>query len=238
MSTLLLRLAAPMQAWGTDSKFDVRQTAREPSKSGVVGLLAAALGTHRDDDAMLERLSMLHFGVRVEQEGTLLRDFHMVRTADGTSYLTHRYYLADAVFLVGLESDDEEWLTELNAALQNPVFPLFLGRRSCPPTLPLTLGIRPTGLRQALRDEPWQASDWQREQWDRRHADEDPQLRMFTDAAPWDARVAVQKDRPISFDPADRRYGYRGVVDCGFITPCQNRLATRETIHDAMAELR
>ena len=44
MSTLLLRLAGPMQSWGTDSKFDVRRTGREPSKSGVIGLVAAALG--------------------------------------------------------------------------------------------------------------------------------------------------------------------------------------------------
>ena len=44
MAVLMLRLAAPMQSWGTDSKFEVRKTNREPTKSGVVGLLAAALG--------------------------------------------------------------------------------------------------------------------------------------------------------------------------------------------------
>jgi len=44
MATLLLRLAAPLQAWGADSKFETRKTAREPTKSGVIGLLAAALG--------------------------------------------------------------------------------------------------------------------------------------------------------------------------------------------------
>lgn len=44
MATLLLRLAAPLQAWGADSKFETRKTNREPTKSGVIGLLAAALG--------------------------------------------------------------------------------------------------------------------------------------------------------------------------------------------------
>lgn len=44
MATLLLRLAAPLQSWGSDSKFETRKTGREPTKSGVVGLLAAALG--------------------------------------------------------------------------------------------------------------------------------------------------------------------------------------------------
>ena len=43
MATLLLRLAAPLQAWGADSKFETRKTNREPTKSGVIGLLAAAL---------------------------------------------------------------------------------------------------------------------------------------------------------------------------------------------------
>ena len=49
MATLLLRLAAPLQSWGMDSKFETRKTNREPTKSGVVGLLAAALGIRRDE---------------------------------------------------------------------------------------------------------------------------------------------------------------------------------------------
>ena len=75
MSTLLLRLAAPLQAWGTDSKFEVRRTNREPSKSGVIGLLAAALGLRRDAD--LSKLSALRFGVRVDRNGEVIKDFHM-----------------------------------------------------------------------------------------------------------------------------------------------------------------
>ena len=59
MATLLLRLAAPMQSWGIDSKFDTRKTNREPTKSGVIGLLAAALGLRRDADQALERLNRL-----------------------------------------------------------------------------------------------------------------------------------------------------------------------------------
>jgi CRISPR system Cascade subunit CasD len=48
MSTLLLRLAAPIQAWGVD-KFERRGTERIPTKSGVIGLLAAALGRRRNE---------------------------------------------------------------------------------------------------------------------------------------------------------------------------------------------
>ena len=70
MATLLLRLAAPLQAWGADSKFETRKTNREPTKSGVIGLLAAALGLRRDESEGLARLTGLRFGVRVEREGS------------------------------------------------------------------------------------------------------------------------------------------------------------------------
>ena len=98
MATLLLRLAAPLQSWGSDSKFETRKTDREPTKSGVVGLLAAALGLRRDDTEGLARLNGLRFAVRADQEGSLLVDFHTAKSRD-TSYVTYRHYLQDAVFL-------------------------------------------------------------------------------------------------------------------------------------------
>ena len=67
MATLLLRLAAPLQSWGMDSKFETRKTGREPTKSGVVGLLAAACGIGREAPGRLAPLTALRFGVRVDQ---------------------------------------------------------------------------------------------------------------------------------------------------------------------------
>src|SRR5262245_45694114 len=86
MGTLLLRLAGPMQSWGTDSRFSVRDTGLEPSKSGVIGLLCAALGKPRveqpgDGQPTLAKLSALRMGVRVDREGVMRRDFH---TAGGS----------------------------------------------------------------------------------------------------------------------------------------------------------
>ena len=153
MSTLLLRLAAPLQSWGIDSKFDIRRTGREPSKSGVIGLICAAFGIKRDDDEMVSQLATLRFGVRVDKEGHFMRDFHIARSKKGDSYVTNRYYLADAEFLVGFESADEELLKRIEYALLNPVFPLYLGRRSCPPTGRLCLGIRKRELEDALLEE-------------------------------------------------------------------------------------
>jgi len=153
MSTLLLRLAAPLQSWGDSAKFEVRGTGREPTKSGVVGLLAAALGISREDADALRPLKELRFGIRAEREGTLLRDFHTAKNAK-TAYVMYRDYLSDAVFLAGMESSDEAYLQTLLYALRHPVYPLYLGRRSCPVTLPLVLGIRDCDLVTALKSEP------------------------------------------------------------------------------------
>ena len=122
MATLLLRLAAPLQSWGADSKFETRKTNREPTKSGVIGLLAAALGLRRDDAAGLARLNGLHFAVRADREGSLLVDFHTAnreedRKKGKAPYVTYRHYLQDAVFLVGLESEDTALLQALETAL-------------------------------------------------------------------------------------------------------------------------
>ncbi len=158
MPTLLLRLAGPMQSWGTTSRFDERDSQLEPSKSGVLGLLCAALG--RDRRESLDDLANLKMGVRVDREGVILRDYQTatgVMTATGKADLRRtvvspRYYLADAVFLVGLEGDDLGLLESLQVAVQAPVWPLALGRKSFPPGQPVWLkdGIRPEGLRQAL----------------------------------------------------------------------------------------
>ena len=222
MATLLLRLAAPLQAWGADSKFETRKTNREPTKSGVIGLLAAALGLRRDETTQLARLAQLQFGVRVEREGRLLVDFHMARNEEkDRSYVTYRHYLEDAVFLVGLSSEDTELLRELEWALTHPAFPLYLGRRACPPTLPLCLGLRQKDLLEALQAEPTLCPDGQ-------------PTRIVVDAAPQEPGAAPQRDVPLSYDPRHRQYGYRSAREL----PCQKAAEPLEpTAHDPFCEL-
>lgn len=227
MSTLLLRLAGPLQAWGTESKFETRRTEREPTKSGVVGLLMAALGCRRDDEQTLQRLDKLRMGVRVDQPGTLLRDFHTAHPHQGTGYTTTRFYLADAVFLVGLESEDAGLLETLEAALQTPVFPLFLGRRACPPTLPLVIGLRASDLQTALQREPWQAAPWRRPKLD-------THLKLVLEGVETNGAVRRLRDRPVSFDIAHREFGYRYATVCSWAIEANGTAAD----HDAMAELR
>ena len=222
MATLLLRLAAPLQAWGADSKFETRKTNREPTKSGVIGLLAAALGIRRDEPEKLEPLTRLRFGVRVEQEGRLLVDYHIAKVPEADrSYVTYRHYLEDAVFLVGLESEDAALLQELEAALKHPAFPLYLGRRSCPPTLPLCLGMRPAALPETLQEEPVLGEQM-------------TPTRILLDAAPQEPGTALQKDVPISFSPRYRKYGYRSVRE---VRTAQKIREADAAQHDPFREL-
>lgn len=148
---VLLLLDAPLQSWGTQGRFGHRDTDSEPSKSGVIGLIGAALGLERGDDLAIAPLAAMNMAVRVDREGKVLRDYH---TAGGGTYrgephgvfgskdtiVTTRYYLADACFVVALSSEDQALVARVVEALGNPRWPLFLGRKSCVPTRQLLLG--------------------------------------------------------------------------------------------------
>ena len=157
MPTLLLHLKGPMQSWGVGSKFDDRDTAPEPSKSGVLGLLCAALGIDRDDWDSLQPMTQWKMGVRIVDPGTIRSDYHTAqlqpRNPKTSTALGRRSYLADAEFYVGLESDDQDALEQAQQALKNPHWALSLGRKSFPPSSPVHLhdGVRSQSLVEALQ---------------------------------------------------------------------------------------
>ncbi len=242
MTTLLLRLAGPLQSWGDSSRFTQRGTADAPSKSGVVGLLAAALGRRRTDP--IEDLLGLRFGVRIDQPGRVERDFQTAQTLDKSHAfpLTHRFYRADAVFLAGVESDDSALIRALDRAVRHPTFPLYLGRRSCPPVGPLTLGVHDEPLGTILASWPWQAARW----WKQRHSQQtDVLLDVAVDEGVHipgtldDATVTTRHDVPLSFDPVHRTYGWRTVSRHG-VTVSNDAAASRtapQPTHDPMSLL-
>jgi len=170
-NTLFLRLEGPMQAWGDQqSKFLVRRTAEAPTKSGVIGMLCAALGISRPEAAeqWLPRLRDLRMGVRIDAAGVRWWDYHTVgagmlmRIAEGEgktkpgAMLTRREYLCDASFLVGLKGEPS-LIQEMDGAMRNPQWTLYLGRKACPPSRPLL--EHPAGafpdLDSALASVPW-----------------------------------------------------------------------------------
>lgn len=205
MNVLLLRLSGPLQSWGVQSRFAMRDTGREPSKSGVIGLLCAALGRPRSSS--VDDLTALRMGVRVDQEGHVERDFHtamhLLRASGGIKETepSTRYYLSNARFLVGLAGKDLSLLQTLHAALRNPRWVLFLGRKACVPGEPVWLrdGLRcNTTLLEALETYPWLGCDIRRRPERLRVVLEDDE----------DGET-VRPDQPLSF--AERRFAPRRV---------------------------
>lgn len=147
MSTLVLKLAGMWQSYGVDGHYDERRTRREPTKSAVVGMLAAALGRKRSED--ISDLAALRYGSLTISPGVVETDYHTAHSWPERDFkyemskpkVTHRDYLADSVFYSGLESEDHELLDRLAYALDHPVYSLFLGRKSCVPNPDLVQGV-------------------------------------------------------------------------------------------------
>lgn len=198
MATVLLKLSGPLQSWGTDSHFETRHTDSHPSKSGVIGMIAAGLGYHRDEDDKLIRLNSLAFAVRIDQVGQILRDYHTAGKYKENgefdrTYVTNRYYLQDAVFVVALSSNDEELIEDVKKAVTEPYYPIFLGRRSLPPTADLLLGVFDTDAISALKKCPWQAAPWYKKTSSNR-------LQIFADESLLGGgNIRLRNDEAVSF---------------------------------------
>lgn len=200
MATLLLRLQGPMQSWGISSNFGVRDTCREPTKSGVIGLICAALG--RPKNASVDDLAQLRMGVRVDREGKVTKDYHIAqdifRASGGKpkgSELSNRYYLSDAVFLVGFEGP-QDLLLQIQRALEKPKWHLYLGRKSFPLSSPPSLpnALQDISLIEALTSYPVLSS-----------SAENPLRVVLED----EKGTILRKDVPVSF--LDRSFVSRNV---------------------------
>lgn len=163
MKHLALYLRAPLQSWGASSKFGDRGTLDAPTRSGLLGLLAAACGVDKNDEVRdrewLARAAKLSVAVLAFRRGDRMPDYHTVgarydrddpwqkrmipTTPDGKprgTDLTHRDYLADSVFGAVLSGDDA-LVDEMATGLADPVWGVWLGRKSCIPTEPIFAGV-------------------------------------------------------------------------------------------------
>lgn len=169
---LVFRLYGPLAAWGDIAVGEYRPSFAHPAKSAIIGLLAAALGIRRDEEARQKNLAeACSFAVRVDSMGLLLRDYHTTQVPSTRKGVTHRTrrselavddlntilssrdYRCDAAYSVAVSMADgaSHSVQELAAALKKPVFTLYLGRKSCPLALPLQPHIVSAAtLREAL----------------------------------------------------------------------------------------
>jgi len=174
-SFLCFWLHGPMCSWGDTAVGEVRPSRGHPGKSAVLGLVAGALGIERFDQAGHDALHQgLALAVLVAAPGLPLVDFHTVeppRRRKGVSYATRRdevlalderdnpivsqrHYYCDAHYAVALWRRPQAScapLTEMAQALEQPVFVPYLGRKSCPLSLPMNpLLVEAEDVSQAL----------------------------------------------------------------------------------------
>lgn len=195
--SLIIKLEGPMQSWGTEANFDVRPTEQFPTKSGVIGLISAALGRSRVDS--VDDLAALKMTVRIDQQGKVERDFQTARIHDVKkngcisdeikSRVIYRYYLADAKFTVALESSDLSFLKMIQTALRYPKYPLYLGRRSYPVMGQLVYDIEQGSGEEVLCQNV-----------------KNPVLITESEKSGFVRRI---RDVPISYNPFYRQYKYR-----------------------------
>lgn len=209
MKTLTIKLTAPLQSYGDTATFNYRTSYAYPSKSAVLGMVAAALG-YRRDDKRISQLNTLAFAVRIDQPGESLTDFQAVHYKKNTAKVTYRDYLQDAVFIAALGSEDDQRIEDIQTALQHPVFQLFLGRRANAPAGPLEINIFNEEPVEVLKKLPWQAADW----YQAKHHQEE----LFNTVISADANLMpgkatrMSKDLIGSWDQNDRFHKYRAVA--------------------------
>jgi CRISPR system Cascade subunit CasD len=204
--SVLMVLDGPLQAYGTHARFERRDTGMYPTVSAITGMIACALGHSRETE--LGPLTQLEIAVRIDQQGSVMSDFQTVgiegwRSASGTvkrgeAKLCTRYYLQDATFVVAVGHPDPAFLQRIDDALAAPVWPVFLGRKSCPPATPIRAGVSALDPIEALAKVPYKG-----------YLSRPPATLPVVVTDPTGAGDVVQ-DIPLDFDV--RRYGPRATA--------------------------
>jgi CRISPR system Cascade subunit CasD len=189
----------------------------------------------RDDDARLAILATARMGVRADREGGALTDYHTAGAGRfagqehrvyGTTdpVITRRAYLSDASFLVALGFEDDFLAAEIDRALGSPRWPLFLGRRACPPTLPVRAGLVDGDPETALRRAPWPSSLRPKEQ-----------VRLVLECAPSEGEP--RQDQPLSFRLHARHFARR-FVRTAWLEPGELALLPEDVLPTSLVALR
>lgn len=232
MKTILLKLAGPLQSWGTSSHYEIRHTDPHPSKSAVIGMVAAALGYRRSETDKIAALNRLDFAVRIDQPGQITKDYQTAHQYKYNPdrmlkkpYVTNRYYLEDAVFIAAIGSSDDSWIDMIADALRHPYFQLYMGRRSCPVPEDLVLDVVEVDVISALTQEPLHHSDWYMKRFF-------GHVSIYADSQLLpECPVSLRRDLISSLSPKDRGYRWREEARCEMTD------SLKQTAHDAFGAL-
>lgn len=155
---LVFRLYGPLASWGTPAVGGDRHTGVQPTRSALLGLLAAGVGIERDKEEALQALQKsVQLAVKQTVPSSLMRDYHTAQVPTHSSKITHftrkselevdslntilssRDYRCDGVWIVAvsLTSQASFTLEQLQQGLLKPVYGLYLGRKSCPLAVPV-----------------------------------------------------------------------------------------------------
>jgi len=247
MKTILLKFSGPLQSYGTSSHFQTRYTDYYPSKSAVLGLLAACLGYRRDEEEKIRELSTLKFAVRIDQQGGLLKDYHIAITdkeivEKPQTYVTNRYYLEDALFVVALSGMDE-LIDTLTKAIKSPYFQPFMGRRSLPVPVDFFLGVSAEDILDSLRNLPWQAAHWYKKKKRKQGIGEKISLEVYADEEILKdekiSRSKLRRDIPISFSQKGRQFAFRqeACISIEVLSGIEQGLGAEDIEHDVFSTL-
>jgi CRISPR system Cascade subunit CasD len=210
MKTILLKFAGPLQSWGTDSNFETRYTDLHPSKSAVIGMIAASMGYRRHEDTKIQRLNELDFAVRIDYQGQIIKDYHIAQKHKKNgeferTYVTERYYIEDGVFVVAIGHEQEDFINGIAESLKNPYFQTFLGRRSLPLTADFFIEEMKLDVIAALKKTPWQGQPWMTSKIQANQS-----CYVYADGDLISGKVAnMRKDKVKSFDQKHRQFGFR-----------------------------
>lgn len=148
MKLIQFVLQGPLQSWGERSRWDSRDTATMPTKSGILGLIGCCMGIQRGSQRLQEMDQKLHIAVRADRSGQIMTDFHTVQAPKGQKMLnaqgkprgetiiTPRQYLQEAIFSV-LIWGEESMMEQVMESMLHPVWAPYLGRKSCVPSIPI-----------------------------------------------------------------------------------------------------
>lgn len=239
MKTIVLKFSGPLQSWGTHSHFEIRHTDPHPSKSAVLGLIAASLGWRRNDER-IATLNQFVFAVRVDQPGRILKDYHTAHKPEikkggivsYRTYVTKRYYLQDAVFIVALGIAEENDVDKIVQALRAPYFQTYMGRRALLLPLDFLLDVVEGEPISVLRTFPWQAADWYKK---KEQGKENPRKRLsiFTEKTYTGSIAKTRRDHVLSLAASGRHY----LTRIEYESVCEIEIPKRNQDHDVFAAI-